>query len=143
MHSNLTSVVLQLKGLGVANVLDFDFMDKPSKAAIRVALHHLLALGALQRENGALTEAGRKMLHFPVEPMYAKILLASAEEDFKCTRDVLSIIAALSVESASLFFIPTDPKQRAAAQTIHRRFYSGYGDFITLLEVIQQYEQVR
>ena len=33
-RSNLATVVLQLKAMGIANVVDFDFMDPPPKPAL-------------------------------------------------------------------------------------------------------------
>lgn len=44
-RSNLASVVLQLKALGVEDVVGFDFMDPPPKAAIVRSLELLFALG--------------------------------------------------------------------------------------------------
>lgn len=46
-RTNLCSVVLQLKALGINDVLGFDFMDAPPRAAILRSLELLLALGAL------------------------------------------------------------------------------------------------
>ena len=56
-RTNLSSVVLQLKALGVKDVLGFDFMDPPSKASLLRSLELLLALGALDN-TGELTPVG-------------------------------------------------------------------------------------
>ena len=53
-RSNLAAVVLQLKALGIDDVANFPFMDKPSPAVLVRALEHLLRLGALD-SNGKLT----------------------------------------------------------------------------------------
>ena len=53
-RSNLATVVLQLKALGIDDVANFPFMDKPSPAVLVRALEHLLRLGALD-SNGKLT----------------------------------------------------------------------------------------
>ena len=45
-RSNLGSVVLQLKALGVPDVLAFDFLDPPPRAAVVRSLELLFALGA-------------------------------------------------------------------------------------------------
>ena len=50
LRANLATVVLQLKALGVDNVLQFPFMDAPPVVAVVRALELLLALGALDRE---------------------------------------------------------------------------------------------
>lgn len=46
-RANLASVVLQLKALGVKDVLTFDFMDPPSTTALKTALASLYALRAM------------------------------------------------------------------------------------------------
>lgn len=46
-RSNLASVVLQLKALGVNDVLTFDFMDPPPRTALKTALASLYALRAM------------------------------------------------------------------------------------------------
>lgn len=48
-RSNLATVVLQLKAVGVADVLGFEFLDPPPRAALLRALELLFALGALVR----------------------------------------------------------------------------------------------
>ena len=45
----------QLKALGVGDVLGFDFMDPPPRAALLRSLELLLALGALDPARGDLT----------------------------------------------------------------------------------------
>ncbi len=50
--------------------------------------------GALDDE-GDLTELGRHMAEFPLEPQLAKMLMSAA--DFTCAPEALSIVALLSV----------------------------------------------
>ena len=50
LRANLATVALQLKALGVDNVLQFPFMDAPPVVAIARALELLLALGALDKQ---------------------------------------------------------------------------------------------
>ena len=49
LRSNLGAVVLQLKALGVDDILAFEFIDPPPRAAVLRALEMLFALGALAR----------------------------------------------------------------------------------------------
>ena len=56
-RANLSSVVLQLKTMGIENPLEFDFMDPPPKAALLRALELLYALQALDA-SGTLTHLG-------------------------------------------------------------------------------------
>ena len=47
MRMNLGSVILILKTLGINNLLDFDFIDKPETNNMMFALENLYYLGAL------------------------------------------------------------------------------------------------
>ena len=53
---NIASVVLQLKALGVDDVLHFDFMDPPPREAVVRSLELLYALGALD-DTGKLSSS--------------------------------------------------------------------------------------
>ena len=46
-RSNLAAVVLQLKALGVKNVMTFGFIDPPPKTALKTAIASLYALRAM------------------------------------------------------------------------------------------------
>ena len=66
--------MLQLKSLGVNDLVHFDFMDPPPAETMIRALEMLYALGALNDE-GDLTKLGRRMAEFPVDPMLAKCMI--------------------------------------------------------------------
>lgn len=88
-RTNLGNVILLLKTLGVDNIVNFDFMDPPSPLALSKALEMLYGLGALN-DSAELTKIGRKMAEFPVDPMMARVILAS--EKYKCSDEVSSIL---------------------------------------------------
>jgi ATP-dependent RNA helicase DHX8/PRP22 len=75
-RTNLGNVVLMLKALGIKDILNFDFMDKPGTATLVVAMHQLYNLGALDEE-GMLTRHGRQMAEFPLDPQLSKVLIKS------------------------------------------------------------------
>ena len=50
----------QLKAMGISNVLGFDFMDPPPRAALARSLELLLALGALDMQGELTPSAGRR-----------------------------------------------------------------------------------
>jgi ATP-dependent RNA helicase DHX8/PRP22 len=129
-RTNLANVVLQLKAMGVNDLLHFDFMDPPPIQTLVTAMEHLYALGALDDE-GLLTRLGRKMAEFPLEPALSKTLLTAV--DLGCSDEVLTIVAMLSVEN--VFFRPRD--KQAQADQKHSKFYQPEGDHITLLTVFQ------
>ncbi|KAI9906859.1 hypothetical protein PsorP6_004416 [Peronosclerospora sorghi] len=131
---SLEIVVLQLKCMGIDDVLGFDFIEKPLKMSLIKALEKLYALGALDNK-GKLTTRGRQMAGLPVEPMYAVMLLKATE--LGCAEEALSVVAMLSVES--IFYSPRD-KKAAAAQS-RARFIAYEGDQITLLNIFNGYVQ--
>lgn len=54
---------------------------------------------------------GKLMSQFPIEPSYAKALIASRE--FRCTSQVIDILSGLSVDS--VFFISHDKREQVAS----------------------------
>ncbi|KAF1406277.1 Pre-mRNA-splicing factor ATP-dependent RNA helicase DHX15, partial [Spheniscus mendiculus] len=93
LRSNLGSVVLQLKKLGIDDLVHFDFMDPPAPETLMRALELLNYLAALN-DDGDLTELGSMMAEFPLDPQLAKMVIASC--DYNCSNEVLSITAMLS-----------------------------------------------
>ncbi|KAJ2160899.1 ATP-dependent RNA helicase [Coemansia sp. RSA 552] len=128
----LSMVVLQLKAAGVSDVLRFDFMDRPSKRAMKHALLELYALDALD-DKGDLTELGRWMAEFPLEPTYSKVIFESQKTG--CTREVIDIVSLLSVDS--LFYIPADKRDESNAAQM--AFRSTDGDHLTYLNLLRAF----
>ncbi|KAJ3284564.1 putative ATP-dependent RNA helicase dhx33 [Borealophlyctis nickersoniae] len=135
MRCNLASVLLLLKASGVDDVLGFDYMDKPSRTSIIRALENLYALGAL-KEDGKLSNLGRQMAEFPLDPPFAKVIIQSKK--YKCTQEVISIVSLLSVDP--IFFSPHEKREEAAAAK--KKFINYDGDHITLLNVMKGYQSV-
>ncbi|RLN53802.1 hypothetical protein BBJ29_008484 [Phytophthora kernoviae] len=132
-RANLGSVVLQMKAMGINDLMGFDFMDPPPQDALVMALENLYALGALDDE-GLLTRLGKKMAEFPVEPKNAKVLLTSVV--LGCAEEVLTIVAMLSVET--VFFRPKE--KQAQADQKKAKFHQPEGDHLTMLSVYQAWE---
>ncbi|KAI9502287.1 ATP-dependent RNA helicase DHX8 [Coemansia spiralis] len=131
----LSMVVLQLKAAGVHDIMAFDFMDRPSKKALKHALLELYALEALD-DKGELTKLGRWMSEFPLEPSYSKVVYASQKAH--CTREAIDIVSLLSVDS--LFFIPADKREESNAAQM--TFRSADGDHLTYLNLLRAYVKV-
>ena len=70
----------------------------------------LWILGALDN-TGQLTELGRKMVEFPLDPSLSKMLIIS--EEMGCSLDILIIVSMLSVPS--IFFRPRGREEDADA----------------------------
>lgn len=134
-RTNLGNVVLLLKSLGINDLIHFDFMDPPPHETLVLALEQLYALGALNHR-GELTKLGRRMAEFPVDPMMSKMILAS--EQYKCSKEILTITAMLSVNNA-IFYRPKD--KVVHADTARQNFFRPGGDHLTLLNVYEQWEE--
>eukprot|EP01126_Amoeba_proteus_P002125 TRINITY_DN10666_c0_g1_i1.p1 TRINITY_DN10666_c0_g1~~TRINITY_DN10666_c0_g1_i1.p1 ORF type:complete len:726 (+),score=190.78 TRINITY_DN10666_c0_g1_i1:1-2178(+) len=132
-RTNMANTVLTLKALGINDLLNFDFMDKPSEPAMIAAMHQLYSLGALDDE-GLLTRMGRKMAEFPLDPPLAKMLLTSVQ--LGCSKEALIIVAMLSIQN--VFYRPKE-KQTLADQK-KSRFFQPEGDHMTLLAVHQAWK---
>ena len=132
-RTNLGNVVLLLKSIGINDLLEFDFLDRPPPETLMRSLEQLYALGALN-VRGELTKIGRQMAEFPTDPMLAKALLAAHEYD--CIEEVLSITAVLQ-ESSSLFYRPKD--KAFHADQARQSFTKPGGDHITLLNIWNQW----
>jgi pre-mRNA-splicing factor ATP-dependent RNA helicase DHX38/PRP16 len=100
-RTNLGNVVLLLKSLGVENLLEFDFMDPPPQLNILNSMYQLWVLGALDNV-GSLTQIGRKMVEFPLDPALAKMLIFS--EQLGCSQEVLIVVSMISIPG--IFFRP-------------------------------------
>ncbi|XP_077503102.1 DEAH-box helicase 15 [Amblyomma americanum] len=134
LRSNLGSVVLQLKKLGIDDLVHFDFMDPPAPETLMRALELLNYLQALD-DNGELTELGSIMAEFPLDPQLAKMLITSCE--YNCSNEALSITAMLSVPQC--FVRPNEAKK--AADESKMRFAHIDGDHLTLLNVYHAFKQ--
>ncbi|KAG5949913.1 hypothetical protein E4U53_005652 [Claviceps sorghi] len=133
-RTNLNGVVLQLKSLGINELLDFEFMDPPPTEALIGALNQLFALQGLNHR-GELTKLGRQMAEFPTDPMLAKAVLAADREG--CVDEVLSIVSMLG-EASALFFRPKDKKMHADSARNRFTVRDG-GDHVTLLNIWNQW----
>jgi len=132
-RTNLGNVVLQLKAMGINDLLGFDFMDPPPVATLVGAMEALNALGALDDE-GLLTRLGRKMAEFPLEPNLSKMLLLSV--DLGCSDEILTITSLLSVDNP--FYRPRDKQGQADMKKA--KFHQAEGDHLTLLAVYKGWE---
>ncbi|KAL1394254.1 hypothetical protein pipiens_003090 [Culex pipiens pipiens] len=134
LRSNLGTVVLQLKKLGIDDLVHFDFMDPPAPETLMRALELLNYLAALD-DDGNLTDLGAVMAEFPLDPQLAKMLIASCQHN--CSNEILSITAMLSVPQC--FVRPNEMKK--AADDAKKRFAHLDGDHLTLLNVYHAFKQ--
>lgn len=133
-RSNLAPVILQLKALGIDNIVRFDFITAPPAELVIRALELLYSLGALDDYAKLTKPLGVRMAELAVEPMMAKTLLSATS--FGCLSEILTIAAMTSL-GGNIWFHHDGEKKRM--ETARRKFAVEEGDHITLLNVYQAF----
>jgi pre-mRNA-splicing factor ATP-dependent RNA helicase DHX15/PRP43 len=133
LRSNLSSTVLELKKLGVNDLVHLDLMEPPAPETLMRALEELNYLACLD-DDGNLTTLGRLASEFPLDPALAAMLISSPE--FYCSNEMLSIISLLSVPQ--IFLRPHS--QRKRADEMKNLFAHPDGDHLTLLNVYHAFK---
>lgn len=93
----------------------------------------LWILGALDN-TGQLTDVGRKMVEFPIDPPLAKMLIMA--DDMGCTDEVLVVVSMLS--APPVFFRPKDRAEESDAK--REKFFVAESDHLTFLNVYLQWK---
>lgn len=133
LRSNLASTVLELKKLGIDDLVHFDLMDPPAPETLMRALEELNYLACLNDE-GDLTPLGKLASEFPLDPALAVMLVSSPE--FYCSNEILSITALLSVPQ--IFVRPNSARKRA--DEMKNLFAHPDGDHLTMLNVYHAFK---
>ncbi|KAI1915759.1 hypothetical protein LOZ61_001431 [Ophidiomyces ophidiicola] len=133
-RSNLAPVVLQLKALGIDNIVRFDFFTPPPSELLARAFELLYSLGAVDEYAKLTKPLGIRMAELSVEPMMAKVLLNASS--LGCLSEMLSIAAMTSLQG-SVWFQRDDNKKSGEAS--RRKFAAEEGDQITYLNVYQAF----
>jgi ATP-dependent helicase HrpA len=140
MRSNLAGVILRMLSLNLGSVNSFPFVDRPQPKSIRDGIDILDDLGALTRDDRSeetnlykLTEVGRTMAEFPLDPRVSRMLIEAQKE--KCVNEIAVIAAALSIQ---------DPRERPydqadQASKAHALFAHPESDFLTYLNIWNRY----
>lgn len=133
LRSNLAATVLDLKKLGIEDLVHFDLMDPPAPETLMRALEELNYLACLDDE-GNLTVLGKLASEFPLDPALAVMLISSPE--FYCSNEILSMTALLSVPQ--IFVRPASARKRA--DEMKALFAHPDGDHLTMLNVYHAFK---
>ncbi|KAK2736004.1 hypothetical protein FQN57_000897 [Myotisia sp. PD_48] len=133
-RSNLTPIVLQLKALGIDNIARFDFISPPQSKLVIRALQTLYSLGALDDQAKLSKPLGAQMAELSIDPMMAKVLLASPS--FGCMAEMLSIAAMTSLQGSVWFHHDNEKK---AMESSRRKFAVEEGDHLTYLNIYRAF----
>ncbi|PCH59277.1 MAG: ATP-dependent RNA helicase HrpA, partial [SAR86 cluster bacterium] len=135
-RTNLASVILKMLSLGLGDIADFPFLEIPENKAINDGFKILHELNAIDSHR-KLTKIGRQMGSFPVDPKYARMLIAASENN--CLQEMLIICSALSGQDPRE--IPQDKRQSAMEKL--KPFSHEDSDFMSFVKLWHSYEQKR
>ncbi|TPX36362.1 hypothetical protein SmJEL517_g01520 [Synchytrium microbalum] len=96
LKTPVEGVVLQMKAMGVHQVVNFPFPTAPDRDGLRVAEKLLIHLGAVDATDLRVTDLGRLMARVPVSPRYAKMLAVALEQSSSLLAYTISMVAGLS-----------------------------------------------
>ncbi|MET0122753.1 MAG: ATP-dependent RNA helicase HrpA [Candidatus Thiodiazotropha sp. 6PLUC9] len=135
-RTNLASVILQMKLLGLGDISDFPFIDPPDDRLIKDGYRVLEEIGAVDGDR-RVTRLGRHLSRLPVDPRIGRMLLEAAHHH--CLSEVLVIAAALSVQ---------DPRERPLekqqqADEAHAKHRHEQSDFMGYLSLWKEVEEQR
>jgi ATP-dependent RNA helicase DHX37/DHR1 len=94
LRTPIEGVVLQMKTMGLHNVINFPFPTPPSRQGLAKAEKLLRYLGALKAD-GQVTEIGKKLSLYPLSPRYGKMLQIGHQHG--CMPYVIALVSALAV----------------------------------------------
>ncbi|WP_434532980.1 ATP-dependent RNA helicase HrpA [Alteromonas arenosi] len=136
LRTNLASVILQMLSLGLGDIERFPFVQAPDSRNINDGFLLLEELQAISsRANPKLTSLGRNLAAFPIDPRYARMVLAAGS--FDAVYEVMVIAAGLSIQ---------DPRERPQnmrqkADEAHKQHADDASDFIALLNLFTTFKQ--
>ncbi|PVV07205.1 MAG: ATP-dependent RNA helicase HrpA [gamma proteobacterium symbiont of Ctena orbiculata] len=135
-RTNLASVILQMKLLGLGEISHFPFIDPPDHRLIKDGYRILEEIGAVAVDH-KVTRLGQQLARLPVDPRIGRMLLSAAHGH--CLREVMVIAAALSVQ---------DPRDRPVekqqlADEAHAKFRHEQSDFLSYLSLWEEVEEQR
>lgn len=136
-RTHLSSVILQMLNLGLGEIQAFEFIQPPQEKFIKDGLRLLQELQAVVHQNGKLklSDIGRKMARFPLDPKYARMMLSAGLND--CVYELMVITSGLSVQDPRER--PHDKQQKA--DQAHSEFIDKDSDLISLLNLFQSFKQ--
>ncbi len=133
-RTSLASVILTMHNLRLGEVEDFPFLEPPPPRMVKAGYRLLEELGAIDDER-RLTATGRRLARIPADPRIGRMLLAAGEH--RCTNEVLTIAAALSVQDPREY--PADRLEHA--RQAHAEYRNEKSDFLGLLNLWERYRR--
>ena len=127
-RTSLAGVILQMEMLGLPSIDSFPFIDPPQNALVREGYNTLFEIGALDKKNN-LTEEGKDISAFPIDPHLAKMICQANRENI--IAEMLVIVSYLSIR---------DPRERPALKQIaadeaHKQWFDERSDYVSIIKL--------
>ena len=140
LRSDLMMLTLQLKGLKIKNLSRFDFMDSPSPELFEVCIRDLIRIGAIiSEEDNSISEFGKHLLEFPLEPFSAFCLMNLRNESEQIQNDVISVVALMNSEN----IYSAQSIQSTQRKYLFQKFSVKNSDHLTKLKILYGYIKAR
>ncbi|MGK5089682.1 ATP-dependent helicase HrpB [Bdellovibrionota bacterium FG-2] len=102
-RADLSQTLLELKSLGVQNLAEFAWFERPPENALQSAQGLLYRLGAVVgagvAESGEITPLGKRIVHMPIHPRLARLVCEADKRG--CLREGATLAALLSEDRIS------------------------------------------
>ncbi|KAL3271566.1 hypothetical protein HHI36_022041 [Cryptolaemus montrouzieri] len=135
----LESLILYMISLGLNDIANFPFLEKPSAKSLEEAVEKLKFSGALNLDDDALelTPLGKALSNLPVDLTIGKMLILSTV--FGKVDSVLALAALLSVQSP----ISQTAHKNLDAENLRKPLESTHGDPLTYLNFYKEWLNVK
>ncbi|KAF7186428.1 putative ATP-dependent RNA helicase PB1A10.06c [Pseudocercospora fuligena] len=101
LRTPIEGTVLQLKNMSVDNVVNFPYPTPPAGEQLSQAERLLKNLGAIDNRTGKITDIGKQLINYPVNPRFGRMLLLGKQNDVLIY--TIALVAGLAVGD---LFIP-------------------------------------
>ncbi len=135
-RSDLASTIVHIKSLGIDDIESLPWLDPPRPEAVREGMNVLRELSAVD-EAGLLTEIGRKIARWPVDPRVGRILIEAERNG--CLNDALIVAAAIETQDPRV----RPPEKASAADEAHFKFRDPNSDFLSYVRIWDFYQKLR
>ena len=132
----MASVILQMLGMKMGDVESFPFVDPPDRRMISDGFKLLEELGAVDSKR-ILTDVGRILTRFQVDPRLARMIIAGKQHN--CLREILVIVSASVFRTRERDLLINDKPVMTNTDV----FWHKESDFLSFVNLWNYYEEKR
>ncbi|MCP4179194.1 MAG: ATP-dependent RNA helicase HrpA [bacterium] len=127
-RSSLAGVILQMKTLNLPALNEFPLIETPKTSLISEGYRILRDIEAIDKDYD-LTDNGKTVSKFPIDPHLAKIIVSSQKYDV--LNEIIIIVAFLCMQDPR----ERHPEKQTAADQAHKQWLNEDSDFISILNL--------